>query len=231
MDADREGQLGKSTTGDGTNPSLLQRILRHTEVYAAILLAIATVGTAWCAYQATRWNGVQSTAFAEASTDRSESNREFNLAIQLQTIDIELATLWLEAHRDDEAERKEFYENSLIRPELMQHLEEWIASEPGEPGSDTDAASHPLASDEYMQDLVADSERLRADAEEKFQQAKEANQTGDDYVLATVIFASVLFFAGIASKFSSVNVQGGLVALALLMLVLGGAHLGSLPIH
>lgn len=225
---DDSDAVRSSQSDAGARSSALQRVLRHTEVYAAILLAIATVATAWCAYQATRWNGVQATAFAEASTDRSESNREFNFAIQLQSLDIELATLWLEAYRADDTERMEFYESSLMRPELMEHLNEWVSTEPE---LNTESSAHPLASEEYSDELVADSERLKAEAEEKFQRAKEANQTGDDYVLATVIFASVLFFAGIASKFSSVNVQGGLVALAFLMLVVGAVQLGTLPVH
>lgn len=211
------------------NPrSPIQRMLRHTEVVAAILLAIATVATAWCAYQATRWNGVQATSFAEASTDRSESNREFNFAIQLQSIDIELATLWLEAYRADETEQMEFYEESLMRPDLQEHLDEWAAAEPA---LNPESSEHPLGDDQYAEELVAESERLQQEAAAKFQEARDANQTGDGYVLGTVIFASVLFFAGIASKFSSVRVQAGLVLLGFVMLGIGGIHIGTLPVH
>lgn len=203
-------------------------LLRHTDVVAAILLAIATVATAWCAYQATRWSGVQATSFAEASSDRIESNREFNFAVQLQSIDIELATLWLEAYRADDTESMEFYETSLMRPGLMQHLDEWAASEAP---SDGEGAAHPLVNEEYTDALVAESEQLRSEAETKFQEAKDASQTGDQYVLGTVIFATVMFFAGISNKFESVRIQAGLVSIGILMLVVGAVHIGTLPIH
>ncbi len=206
----------------------IQWAFRHTEIAAAILLSIATVATAWCAYQSSRWNGVQATSFAEAATDRSESNREFNLAMQLQSIDIELVTLWFEAERAGDDERLDFYETSLMRPELLQHLDEWVPdiSEPDEAES-----AHPLVSDAYMDRLVEDSQRLQEEATAKFQQAKEANQTSDDYVLATVVFASVLFFAGIASKFRSERIRAGLIVLGFLMLIAGAVWIGNLPVQ
>ena len=219
-----------SNEGDraSTSKDEIPRLFRHTEIIAAILLSIATVATAWCAYQSSRWNGEQSTLFAEASSVRSESDREFNLAIQLQIIDTEMFSLWKQAHRDGDDELIEYYEASLMRPELLQHLGDWVpsVSEPAE----ADAA-HPLISEAYLEGLVADSERLHTEATERSQEAKQANQTSDDYVLATVIFASVLFFAGIASKFSSWRVQGGLVALGFLMLLSGAAWIVNLPVQ
>lgn len=64
------------TAADRPRPRFLGAINRHhTEIAAAILLSIATVLTAWCAYQATRWSGVQSIRYAEASAARVESTR------------------------------------------------------------------------------------------------------------------------------------------------------------
>jgi hypothetical protein len=41
-------------------------IRERIEFWSALLLAAATVATAYSAYQATRWGGVQATAFTEA---------------------------------------------------------------------------------------------------------------------------------------------------------------------
>ena len=35
------------------------RRARRVEVFSTILLAVAAVATAWCSYQASRWNGEQ----------------------------------------------------------------------------------------------------------------------------------------------------------------------------
>ena len=69
---------------------------------------------------------------------------------------------------------------------------------------------------------------LTARAEALFDQALDDNQTGDDFVLATVFFAIVLFAAGISSKFPSFMIRttllvvaaGGLVAAFIRMLTL-----------
>ena len=44
-------------------------------------------------------------------------------------------------------------------------------------------------------------QKLRAESDHEIALAEEANQTSDRYVLFTVLFASVLFFTGIAGKF------------------------------
>lgn len=228
---DASGHTPRSEANEGDSASnsndQIPWLFRHTEIVAAILLAIATVATAWCAYQSSRWNGEQATSFAEAATIRSESNREFNLAIQLQIIDTELFSLWEQAHRAGDDALVEYYEESLMRPELLQHLDGWVpsVSDPGEGD-----AAHPLVSEAYLEELVDDSQRLQRESTERSHAAKQANQTSDDYVLATVIFASVLFFAGIASKFSSWRIQGGLIVLGFVMFVSGAVWIASLPV-
>jgi hypothetical protein len=54
--------------------------------------------------------------------------------------------------------------------------------------------------DEYaiVQQIEADEATTTVDL--RGQQARDANQTGDNYVLVTVLFASVLFVAGVSTK-------------------------------
>jgi hypothetical protein len=47
----------------------------RVELIAAIMLSIATVVTAWSAYQATRWSGDQAENYTSASATRTESVR------------------------------------------------------------------------------------------------------------------------------------------------------------
>ncbi len=206
----------------------MDKALRYVDIAAAVLLAIATVSTAWCAYQATRWGGVQATSFAEASTARIESTRQFNLAVQLLGLDANLFTDWVDAYSAGNTELQGFYETNLMRPDFLPYLNEWVDSNPLE---NPDALRNPLVNETYQQGLLAESERLRGDAEAKFEEATDANQTGDDYILATVLFASVLFFAGISNKFERVKIQTAMVVFAAGMLLLGGIQIAGLPIH
>jgi hypothetical protein len=57
------GSLSSSSTPADTRLDLV----------AAVLLALATVATAWSGYQASRWNGEQAKAFSRASALRIES--------------------------------------------------------------------------------------------------------------------------------------------------------------
>lgn len=222
--------MSETEDGSGTEPSQsnMSRALHNVDVVAAIILAIATVATAWCAYQSTRWSGVQATSFSQASAARIESGREFNRAYQILSIDADLFTDWVAAYADGNTDLLTFYETNLIRPAFMPYLEEWVASRPLENAS---ALPNPIVNEQYRQELLAESTRLRLEAESKFVKATDANQTGDNYVLATVMFASVLFFAGISNKFERIKIQAALVMLAVVVLLFGFAQIGSLPIH
>jgi hypothetical protein len=61
---------------------------------------------------------------------------------------------------------------------------------------------------------------LDTQAEVHFATAQDADQTGDDFILGTVFFASVLFFAGIF-EFRSLNVRIAMLGGAAIMLVFG----------
>lgn len=62
---------------------------RWIELLAASVLALATIASAWSAYQATRWGGVQGAAFAQAGAARAESVRASDLADADLIIDVE----------------------------------------------------------------------------------------------------------------------------------------------
>jgi hypothetical protein len=222
--------MSESAGDSGSEPSqsTMNRALHNVDVVAAIILAIATVATAWCAYQSTRWSGVQATSFSQASAARIESSREFNQAYQILSIDADLFTDWVAAYADGDTPLLTFYETNLIRPAFLPFLEEWVESQPLE---NPDALPNPILNEQYRQELLAESSRLRLEAEAKFVQATDANQNGDDYVLLTVMFASVLFFAGISNKFERVKIQTALVILATAVLVIGFTQIASLPIH
>src|SRR5205809_2751660 len=53
---------------------------------------------------------------------------------------------------------------------------------------------------EYRLKASAEADRLESTAAAESQHAKDANQRADDYMLAVVLFASSLFFAGISIK-------------------------------
>lgn len=201
---------------------------RRIDIFSAILLAVTTVAAAWCAYQATRWGGVQANSYAEASTLRLESNRSYNQGYQLASIDADLFAQYALAVTTGNHELTELYETRLFRPAFLPALHAWLATAPL---VNPDAPRTPLDDPAYLDSLFGESEVLEQQATAKFQEAKDANQTGDDYILNTVFFASVLFFAAVASKSDHRVVQRGLLGFAVVVFVLVAARMVGMPIE
>lgn len=222
-DRDESGALAEAIQGIlGVDPAD-----RWVEVLAAAVLALATISSAWSAYQATRWGGVQAAAFAEASATRAESVRASDLADADLTIDTEYFVLWLDGASRNDTQLTAFVEERM-RPELSFAFEAWIETDPL---NNSDAPHTPFDMDEYELAAAEEAIRLRTEAEQAAVVATDANQTADNYVLTTVLFAAVLFFAGIGTKFQSRWLKAALLALGFLAFMSGAALLLTFPIQ
>ena len=70
----------------------------RVEFVATVLLALATVATAWSGYQSTRWNGEQAKAGARANALRIESAKAAGLANTQTIVDVSVFTGWVNAY-------------------------------------------------------------------------------------------------------------------------------------
>ena len=215
-----------SAAAEAARREVADRIERSDwlEIIAATLLALATIGSAWAAYQATRWTGVQATKFGEASSLRSESIRADNIASSQVQIDVATFSSWLNAVASEEEALADFYRDRL-RDEFKPAFEAWLGSVPA--GEVPDGT--PFALSEYRVAAQEASDELEAQASAAFDEAKDANQTSDNFILTAVLFASVLFFAGVGTKFRSRTIQRVLVAMASVMFVVALSVVFSLP--
>lgn len=208
-------------------PSRYDRLEPLVEIVATILLALATLATAWSGYQAARWGGVQAASYSQAGALRTESTRASTQAGQLTQIDIGLFTNWVNAYAASDQRLIEFYQERF-RDEFMPAFEAWVALEPVKnPG----APKSPFAMPEYKVELQEEADRLASEAEKKFSEGSEANQISDNYVLNTVFLASVLFLAGIQSRIKAIPMRLLLDLLALAILSYGLFNIFSLPIE
>src|SRR5262249_44221680 len=74
-----------------------RRLTRSTELASAILMAAATIATAWCGYQAARWNGKQTVHTTMASTAVVRAAKFANLAEQKNALHTQLFGQWVAA--------------------------------------------------------------------------------------------------------------------------------------
>lgn len=196
------------------------------EILAAILLSLATVLSAWGAYQATRWSGEQANNYAKSAALRADSARHGTAASRQIQVDVQSFLAWSAAKAGSD-ERLATFLRDRFRPEFATAFDVWVQS------ATKDAAGIPAGtpfdSGAYVLAEQKTADELYAQADAALALAQKDNQTGDDFVLTSVLFASVLFFAGIASRFRVRFVRWALIGLAGIVFVGGLIVEFSLP--
>ncbi len=112
-----------------------------------------------------------------------------------------------------------FYEGRF-RDEFNPAFEAWVATDPV---NNPDAPSQPFLMEEYQVASMQEEGALFATGE-------KSNETSDDYAFSTVLLATVLFFAGIATRFEWQPIRWVLLAIGIGLLVFGVYTLLSLPV-
>jgi hypothetical protein len=169
---------------------------RLIEVIAVLLLGVATLGSAWCGYQATRWNS-QEADDAQAATDvRVEASRLFGLATQQVAYDSAIIAQFAQAYVAGNQQLTDFYLATLIRPSFLPVIEKWEAQIRA-----GDTPTNLLQDEEYIDAQFGDYTRAQAEADALTAKSQEASETSDKYVLTTLLLASALFFAGVTTSF------------------------------
>ena len=203
-----------------------ERRRSRVEVAATIVLAVAAVATAWASYQATRWNGEQAKASARANALRFEANREANLADFQTDIDVQTFIQWVDATVAEKPGLADFY-RQRFRPEFKPAVDAWLGTNPL---SDPGAPPTPFAMPEYQLAAEEKAKRLDSQAEEMSAAVRVNVQRAANYVLAVVLFAVSLFFAGMSTKLSGVGPSTVMVTIGCVLFVATAVWVATFPI-
>jgi hypothetical protein len=169
------------------------------EIAATILLAVAAVSTAWSSYQANRWNGEQAKAAGRTNALRIHAARQQGLAQAQTQVDVATFTEWVNAYARHETILLGFYRRRF-RPEFKRAVDAWVKTRPLK---SPDAPLTPFAMPQYRLAAATEAERLDAAAEASAATVGRYIQRSSNYILAVVLFAVSLFFAGIGTKLGS----------------------------
>jgi hypothetical protein len=204
-------------------PARSERLL---ELGAVLLLSLTTLATAWSGYQAARWSGEQSQLYARASAARIKSQQQSTAAGQLRIDDLVYFNEWLDARQSGNPRLAGIYRRRF-RPEFVPAFNAWLAQHPF---TDPDAIAGPLYMPQYR--LAATARALRWDdtADALYQDGTSAKANDDHYILSTVFFAAVLFFAGISLRLDWRPLRIVVLCLAGAMLLAGGVFVLTLPV-
>ncbi len=198
---------------------------RLLEIIAVLLLAVTTLGTAWCGYQSSAWNGVQTDLARASSDERVEAARAFGLATQKVAYDAGLVGQYAQAVQAGNTRLADFYKKTLVRPEFLPLLEEWQA-EVASGGTPTSLFTDP----EYLDAQFKTYNEATKKAEDSNAASQAAGNTADSYVLTTILLAIALFFAGVTSSFRYKPARVLLIVLAIGTIAVAATRLADLPI-
>jgi hypothetical protein len=202
-----------------------QRRTHRVDLLSTILLALAAIGTAWSTYQSTQWRGEQAVNTSKATAARIQSSQAATRAGQETQVDIATFIQWVDAdvHGDEKLAR--FY-RKRFRKEFRPAFAAWLATEPR---TNPKAPLTPFIMPQYHIASTRESERLNAVAGAYSRAAGDANQRADDDILAVVLFATALFFAGISTKVRSLGQREALLAMGWLVFLATAVWLATLP--
>ena len=196
------------------------------ELAATVLLALAAVATAWASYQSSRWHGQQAKAQSASIAARVESAKAAGVASRQAHIDVALFTQWVDAYERDESELAGFY-RKRFREEFQPAFAAWIATRPRR---NPDAPLSPFAMPEYRLAASEQADTLEARAAAFSTRVGTYIQRADNYVLAVVLFAAALFFAGISTRLHSRGPRTSILGLGYVLFVGTVVWLATFPI-
>lgn len=196
------------------------------ELLVTVLLVVAALATSWSSYQATRWNGEQAAAASRTNAIRISAARVDGLARSQTQVDVATFIAWADADRRGETTVADFYVDRF-RPEFRTAYDAWMALRPL---SDPEAPPTPFAMEQYAVASKAKAERLDADAEASAAEVRQNIQRSSNYVLTVVLYAVVLFFAGMSTRLQNRRLRWVMTIAGCLVLLGALAWVATFPV-
>jgi hypothetical protein len=196
------------------------------EIVATVLLALATVATAWSGYQASRWNGEQAIAFSRGNAARIQSTRASALADAQSQIDVATFIAWADAYAQEQTQLADFY-FKRFRAEFKPAVDAWVATRPLQ---NADAPLTPFVMPQYRLAAREKADELELEAETWAATARANVQRATNYVLGVVLFAAALFFAGMSAKMRTQRLRTVLLVFGLVVFLGTVAWIATFPV-
>ena len=202
------------------NPAVL-------EALGLLLLSLATVGTAWCSFEAAAWGGAAGGAANQSTAASRRAAKDELQANQMALLDILLFSQHINARANSNEPLARFYADRF-RGEAKTAFEAWMATNPFE---NSNAPPHPFVTNLYQPRLLADAQEAEAESLRMSEKAGEAGRISRNYILITVLLASALFCGGTAAKFDRAWVRRGVLIFGIGAFLFAVARLWQLPVQ
>lgn len=197
------------------------------ETAGAILMAVSSLGTAWCSYEVSRWAAQSSGKGGKAAALERKANI---LNIQAYTVQATQAQMFMEyvaAHLSGNAALEKFYVDRFP-PEVKVAFDAWIAQKPFENPS---APPHPFVPTLYERRFTKEIDQSLQESAKLAEESRSDGEVADRYLTNTVILATVLFFIGITSRLSTSRLRLSTFCFGAVLFTLAMIRVLTLPMR
>jgi len=184
------------------DPSLKKKAA-WVEPVTALLMALATLCTAWCSYESAAWTRRANRLINESQALERRAAVLTLQGMQSLTIQTSMFMQVLAAKRGGDETLAKFYVDRFP-PDARAAYDAWLAQNPlANPG----AAAHPFVPELYTLRGAGEAADLTERAAGSLQLSREAGSISGQYLANTVLCATVLFFASASGKFEQRRVR------------------------
>jgi hypothetical protein len=176
---------------------------RWVEPVTALLMALATLSTAWCSYQSAAWTRKSNRLVNEYNALERRASMLTLQGMQMATIHTAMFMQVIGAKQQGNEKLAAFYV-ARFPPELRKAYDAWMAQNPLENAS---ADPHPFVPSLYEFRGAKEAAEASAKAADSLAQSRVAGSVSGQYLANTVLFATVLFFASASGKFEQRRVR------------------------
>ena len=198
---------------------------RWVEPVTAVLMALATVGTAWCSYKSASWTRQSNRLMNEYNSLERRAGVLTLQGMQSATIHTAMFMQMLAAQEAGNEKLAKFYVERFP-PDVRRAYDAWLAQKPFE---NPKADPHPFVPNLYESRGTREAAELNAKAANNLSEARRAGNTSGQYLANTVLFATMLFFANAVNKFEQRRVRVIAFAFAVAVFVFSVVRTALLP--
>ncbi|HZJ17231.1 MAG TPA: hypothetical protein VFD27_19415 [Chthoniobacteraceae bacterium] len=198
---------------------------RWVEPVTAVLMALATLSTAWCSYQSAAWTRRANRLMNEYNALERRAGVLTLQGMQSATIHTAMFMQMLAAQQAGNEKLANFYVERFP-PDVRKAYDAWLAQNPFE---NANADPHPFVPTLYEVRGTREAAEAISKAAENLQESRNAGNVSGQYLANTVLFATVLFFASASGKFEQRRVRVTAFMFAVAVFAFAVARTAMLP--
>jgi hypothetical protein len=199
---------------------------KWVEPVTALLMALATLSTAWCSFESAAWTRRSNRLMNEFNALERKAGLLTMQGTQQATIHAAMFMQLLAAQQAGNEKLVSFYVERFPQ-DVRKAYDTWLAQNPFE---NPNADPHPFVPKLYEPRGTREAAEATTKAATSQREAGAAGSISGQYLANTVLFATVLFFASASGKFEQRRVRLVAFSFAAAVFIFAVVRTATLPI-